>query len=167
MTSSLCSVISRGPSNSCCYCFYTGPKTKYTDLSISNAPGSPCIGYQAFQAGWFNSSRRSGKFQSLTVKESISDKGKQKRQLEVSWAGQSMKLRLLLPKQRTLQKLNCIGGSWPQGYTSAGLVFGLLVCYSSSEPVYAEAAETKEDNSESSHGKKVYTDFSVIGEWQI
>ncbi|XWS43201.1 hypothetical protein CRYUN_Cryun16bG0082300 [Craigia yunnanensis] len=127
MTSSLCSVISRGPSSSCCYCFYSGPKTKYSELSISNTTsGSPAIGYQAFQAGCFSSSRRSGKFQSLTVKESISDKGKQKRQLEISWAGQSMKTRLLLPKQGTLQKFKCFGGpiSWPQGCASAGLVCG-------------------------------------------
>ncbi|XVE61218.1 hypothetical protein DITRI_Ditri06bG0021600 [Diplodiscus trichospermus] len=174
MTSNLCSVISRGPSSSCCYYFYSEPKRKYTDVSISNATsGSPAIGYQAFQAGCFNSSRRSGKYQSLTIKESLSDKGKQKRQLEISWAGQSMKMRLLLPKQGTFQKFKCIGGpmSWPLGSASAGLVFGLLVCYSSSEPIHAEAAGTKEDNGddcESSHGKfyhgkKVYTDYSVIG----
>jgi hypothetical protein len=40
-------------------------------------------------------------------------------------------------------------------------VFGLLVCYSSSEPVHAEVSQAKED--QMSHGKKVYTDYSVIG----
>ncbi|XWS59205.1 hypothetical protein CRYUN_Cryun08bG0101700 [Craigia yunnanensis] len=151
MTSSLCSVISRGSSSSCCYCFYSGPRTKYTDLSISNTTSvSPAIGYQSFQVGCFSSSRRSDKFQSLTVTESTSDKGKQKGQLEISWARQSMKMRLLLSKQGTLQKFKCIGGpiSWPQ-----------------------EAAGTKEDKDDDcesshgkfSHGKKIYTDYSVIG----
>ncbi|XVE96042.1 hypothetical protein REPUB_Repub02eG0187100 [Reevesia pubescens] len=173
MSSSLCSVISRGPSSSCCYYLYSGPKPKYTDLSVCNTTSSsPAIGYQEFQAGCFRSSRRS-KFQSLTVKESNSDKGKQKRQLEISWAGQSMKIKLFLPEQGPLQKFKCIGGpiSWPPGCVSAGLVFGLFVCYSSSEPIHAEAAgakEGKEDECESSHskfshGKKVCTDYSVIG----
>ncbi|XVE96039.1 hypothetical protein REPUB_Repub02eG0187100 [Reevesia pubescens] len=150
MSSSLCSVISRGPSSSCCYYLYSGPKPKYTDLSVCNTTSSsPAIGYQEFQAGCFRSSRRS-KFQSLTVKESNSDKGKQKRQLEISWAGQSMKIKLFLPEQGPLQKFKCIGGpiSWP--------------------PEAAGAKEGKEDECESSHskfshGKKVCTDYSVIG----
>ncbi|XWS66406.1 hypothetical protein CRYUN_Cryun05aG0196600 [Craigia yunnanensis] len=151
VSSSLCSVISRGPSSSCCYCLYSGPKTKYTDLFVSNIiSGSPAIGYQEFQAGCFHSSRRSGKFQSLTVKESISDKGKQKRQLEISWASQSMKMRLLLPKQGTLKKFKFIGRPISQ------------------PPEAAEAKEGKEDECESSrakfsHGKKVYAEYSVIG----
>lgn len=47
-----------------------------------------------------------------------------------------------------------------------------MACYSTSEPVHAEAACEKEDNEENSdsshvklsHGKKVYTKYSVIGE---
>ena len=102
---------------------------------------------------------------------------KESRQLEISWASQSMKIRLLLPKQGTFKKFKCIGGpiSQPPGCVSAGLVFGLLVCYSSSESVCAEAAEAKEgkeDECESSrakfsHGKKVYAEYSVIGEIPI
>ncbi|XP_021283575.1 OTU domain-containing protein At3g57810 isoform X1 [Herrania umbratica] len=175
MGSSLCSVISCQPSSSRYYFSYSGhSKTKYTDLSVSyTTSGSPAVGYQAFQAGCFHSSRRSRKLQSLVVKESVSDTTKQRRQLEISWPGQSMKMKFLLPKQGTLKKFKCTAGpiSWPQGWASAGLVFGLLVCYSSSEPVHAEAAgakEHKEDDCESSrakfsHGKKVYTDYSVIG----
>lgn len=174
LSSSLCTVISRGPSSSYCYCLYSGPKTKYTDLSVSNTiSGSPAIGCQELQAGYFRSSSQSRKFQSLTVKESISDQRKQKRQLEISWASQRMKMRFLLPKQGTLKKFKCIGGpiSWPSGCVSAGLAFGLLVCYSSSEPVHAEASGEKVDKEDEcgsphtkfSHGKKVYTDYSVIG----
>ncbi|XVE75673.1 hypothetical protein DITRI_Ditri12bG0111600 [Diplodiscus trichospermus] len=151
MSSSLCSIISCGPSSSCRYFLYSGPRTKYTDFSVSNTSSClPAIGYQEFQAGCFRLYRRSGKFQSLTLKESVSDKGKQKGQLEISWASQSMKIRLLLAKHGTLQKFKCIGGpkSWPQ--EAAG------------------AKEGKEDECESSHakfshGKKVYTEYSVIG----
>ncbi|XP_017976618.1 PREDICTED: OTU domain-containing protein At3g57810 isoform X4 [Theobroma cacao] len=152
MGSSLCSVISCQPSSSCYYFSYSGhPKTKYTDLSVSyTTSGSPAVGYRAFQAGCFRSSRRSRKLQSLVVKESISDKTKQKRQLEISWPGQSMKMKFLLPKQGTLQKFKCTAGpiSWSQ--EAAG------------------AKEDKQDDCESSHakfshGKKVYTDYSVIG----
>ncbi|KAE8701662.1 OTU domain-containing protein [Hibiscus syriacus] len=82
-----------------------------------------------------------------------------------------MKMRLLLPKQGTHQKFKCLGGptSWPPGSVSVGLAFGLLICYSSSEPVRAEAGgakQGKEDehgSPELSHGKKVYTNYSVIG----
>ncbi|XP_016669462.1 OVARIAN TUMOR DOMAIN-containing deubiquitinating enzyme 4 isoform X1 [Gossypium hirsutum] len=170
MSSSLRGIISCGSSSSCCYCLYSGTKVKYTGLSVSNTTSFGC---QDFQASCFRSSRRSGKFQTLAINESISNKEKLKRQLEISWAGQSMKMRLLLPKHGTFQKFKCIGGSqsWPPGSVSAGLAFGLLICYSSSEPVHAEAGgakQGKEDehdpsHAQFSHGKKVYTDYSVIG----
>ncbi|MBA0830139.1 hypothetical protein Goarm_014684, partial [Gossypium armourianum] len=170
MSSSLRGIISCRPSSSCCYCLYSGTKVKYTGLSVSNTTS---VGCQEFQAGYFRSSRRSGKFQTLTINESISNKEQLKRQLEISWAGQSMKMRLLLSKHGTFHKFKCIGGSqsWPPGSVSAGLAFGLLICYSSSEPVHAEAGgakQGKEDEHDSSqaqfsHGKKVYTDYSVIG----
>lgn len=169
-SSSICTFISNGPStNSSCYCLFSGPNTKYTNLSVSNttsASPTPAIGCHEFQAGCFRSSRQSGKFQSVTVKESTIDVGKQKRQYsEVSCAGQSLKIRLLLPKKGTFQEFKCI--SWPPGRVSDGLAFGLSICYSSSEPVNAKAAGGNEDECESSHGKRVYTDYSVIGEWQI
>ncbi|KAI6696716.1 hypothetical protein NL676_016835 [Syzygium grande] len=61
--------------------------------------------------------------------------------------------------------------SWPRGRASAGLLLGLLFCYSSVEPVHAEAANDngKEENCKDSsyakisRGKKVYTDYSVTG----
>ncbi|KAL4341403.1 hypothetical protein GQ457_08G016350 [Hibiscus cannabinus] len=149
MSSNLCSIISSGPSSSCCYCLYSGSKAKYSGLSVSSAAsGSPAIGIQEFQAGCFHSTRQSGKFQKLTISESISNQGKQKRELEISWASQSMKMRLLLPKQGTLKKFKCLGGS------------------TSWSPEAGGAKQCKEDEHESpqfSHGKKVYTDYSVIG----
>ncbi|KAB2066063.1 hypothetical protein ES319_A09G133600v1 [Gossypium barbadense] len=147
MSSSLRGIISCGSSSSCCYCLYSGTKVKYTGLSVSNTTSFGC---QDFQASCFRSSRRSGKFQTLAINESISNKEKLKRQLEISWAGQSMKMRLLLPKHGTFQKFKCIGGSqsWP--------------------PEAGGAKQGKEDehdpsHAQFSHGKKVYTDYSVIG----
>ena len=88
-------------------------------------------------------------------------------------------MRLLVSKQKILPKAKCKNkaGSitWPHGCASAGLIFGLLVCNSSSQPGHC-AADTeggrKEDDSSEpyvkfSHGKKVYTDYSVIGELHI
>ncbi|KAM3690421.1 hypothetical protein ACJW31_09G120200 [Castanea mollissima] len=79
-------------------------------------------------------------------------------------------MKLLVPKQGMLPKIKCNVGpvSWPQGCASAGLIFGLLVCCSSSEPTYAGAPHKeghKEEEScvKLSHGKKVYTDYSITG----
>lgn len=49
-----------------------------------------------------------------------------------------------------LPRIKCNVGpvSWPQGCALAGLIFGLLVCYSSSEPADAEAAREKGDKEE-------------------
>ncbi|KAE9466023.1 hypothetical protein C3L33_02071, partial [Rhododendron williamsianum] len=47
------------------------------------------------------------------------------------------------------------------------LIGGLLVCNSTSEPVHAEAAHSEENQEDPSvtfsHGKKVYTDYSITG----
>ncbi|OVA07864.1 Ovarian tumor [Macleaya cordata] len=60
--------------------------------------------------------------------------------------------------------------SWLQGGGSGGVISGLWVCFSNLRPLYAEATE-EENNEEDdcglslnsySHGKIVYTDYSVI-----
>ncbi|WVY98192.1 hypothetical protein V8G54_030343 [Vigna mungo] len=98
-----------------------------------------------------------------------------KRYHEISLACQSMNMRLLLPKQKLLHKVKCNFGpvSWLRGCASVGLIFGLLVCSSSSEPAHAESHSENENrkddcneyesNVKFSHGKKVYTDYSIIG----
>ncbi|XP_061348325.1 OVARIAN TUMOR DOMAIN-containing deubiquitinating enzyme 4-like isoform X2 [Gastrolobium bilobum] len=98
-----------------------------------------------------------------------------KRHHEISLACQSMKMRLLVPKQKILSKVKCNVGPiiWPRGCASVGLIFGLLVCNLSSEPAHADAYSENENrkddcnkyesNVKFSHGKKVYTDYSVIG----
>ena len=77
-----------------------------------------------------------------------------------------------MPIRRCLNlKCNVGPPSWPTGLTTAGIVSSLLVCYSTSDPVHAEAAQNNSEgnnraNSLStnfSHGKEVYTDYSVIG----
>ncbi|KAL8258649.1 hypothetical protein R6Q59_026602 [Mikania micrantha] len=82
----------------------------------------------------------------------------------------NMNLRFLFPKQGIMSrwKWSLVPGSWMQGCAFAGLVTGLSVCNSSSEPVHAEAKESKQDDCGSSsanysHGKQVYTDYSVTG----
>ncbi|XP_059595295.1 OVARIAN TUMOR DOMAIN-containing deubiquitinating enzyme 4 isoform X5 [Vitis vinifera] len=92
-------------------------------------------------------SKRRGSSRSLTVKSLIGSRGPSKRSLNISLTCQNMNVRLLVPKQGVLPKIKCNVGSvsWPQGCASAGLMFALLVCYSSSEPVHAESAQKKED----------------------
>lgn len=80
-------------------------------------------------------------------------------------------MRLFLPAQSKVPENSCNIGhnSGQQHHTSAGLFIGFLVCCSASEPVLAEASgESRGNNCDSSttgysHGKKVYTDYSVIG----
>ncbi|GLT96131.1 hypothetical protein SLE2022_137760 [Rubroshorea leprosula] len=161
MGSCLYRVVCQGPSSSCCISVYPGhSKIKYTDLSASSTVAcSSVIGFKAFSGrgciGSCSSGQR-GNLQELTVKGSSG--------LKISLASQNMKIRLLMPKQGA-RKIKCnVRSMWPRA--SAGLGFGLFICSSSSEPVYAEAGEEegkKEDHCHSSHGKKVYTDYSVIG----
>ncbi|QHO53532.1 hypothetical protein HN51_022335 [Arachis hypogaea] len=97
-----------------------------------------------------------------------------KRHHEISLACQSLNMRLLVPNQKKLPKVKCNVGpvSWPRGCASVGLILGLLVCNLSSEPVYADTDPENgkrndqnvcESNVAMSHGKKVYTDYSVTG----
>ncbi|KAJ4970240.1 hypothetical protein NE237_003339 [Protea cynaroides] len=85
---------------------------------------------------------------------------------------QNISLRLLGPKQEMYTKVrwNFRPTSLLRGGASAGLIFGLLICVASFNPVYAEVAKRKnyeeddcESSTTSSHGKKVYTDYSITG----
>lgn len=163
MGSKLCSVVSRRPYSSYCFRLHPrNPKTKYTHLSVSkNHPSnmSPTF-HKSFVSSCFSKER--GKLWSLTVKDSVSAPGLQRRHLKISLANTSMCMRLLVPKQRI---------SWPPGCATAGLIGGLLVFHSSSKPVQAEAAQSDDDSEDEcdssyaklSHGKKVFTDYSIIG----
>ena len=89
-----------------------------------------------------------------------------------SWP-QDVSIKILVPKRRMLSDFKFDAGlfSWLKGYGAAGLISGLLVCYSTSNSAHSEALEekgAKKECTDSSvdhfaHGKKVYTDYSVIG----
>lgn len=55
---------------------------------------------------------------------------------------------------------------WYSRFAYTGVVISLLVCYSStSQSAYADASRDKDDNNVKFHnGKRVYTDYSIIGE---
>ena len=177
MNSHICSLVSQGPSRSFSLYFYTGhSKPKHNYVSVSETFSCSSItGFQTFQGSCFVSgfSKRSGRSRSLTVKSSVGSRGPSKRSLNISLTCQNMNVRILVPKQGMLPKIKCNVGSvsWPQGCASAGLLFALLVCYSSSEPVHAESTQQKEIKEDEcytiSHGKKVYTDYSITGEKYI
>uniref|UniRef100_A0A7N2M3U4 Ubiquitin thioesterase OTU n=1 Tax=Quercus lobata TaxID=97700 RepID=A0A7N2M3U4_QUELO len=169
MGSKICAAVSRGPSNLRCFYLYPGhSKTNYGSMSVSKILSTPSCANQTFHGSCFRSyfSNQRG---NLLVK-CLSSKGPQKRHLEISLACQNLNMKLLVPKKGMLPKIKCNVGpvSWPQGCASAGLIFGLLVCCSNSEPTHAEASHKeghKEEEScvKFSHGKKVYTDYSITG----
>ncbi|KAG6580824.1 OVARIAN TUMOR DOMAIN-containing deubiquitinating enzyme 4, partial [Cucurbita argyrosperma subsp. sororia] len=117
-------------------------------------------------------SRRSNDFEALTVKDLITDGGSRGRGLEISLACKGMNAKISVPSDGMCSKIK-YNMRWPErcASASAGLVFGWVVCCSTSEPVHAEAAHDKKGNEENndsshvkfSHGKKVYIDYSVIG----
>ncbi|KAI3996947.1 hypothetical protein MKX01_021223 [Papaver californicum] len=82
---------------------------------------------------------------------------------------QNTSLTLSLPKQEMVTKIRWNRGhvSWVCGAASTGLL-GTLVCFSSSEPVYAEASKDEKSEKDkgdlsSSHIKKVYSDYFITG----
>lgn len=170
MGSNICTVLSRRTSTSCCS--YGISRPKYADQSVTTISSCSPNTSHRFQGGCLSScfSRRSIDFQALTVKNLITAGGSHGRELEISLACKGMNVKLSIPNDGMFSKIK-YSMRWPERWASAGLVFGWVVCYSTSEPVHAEAAYEKEDNEENSdsshvklsHGKKVYTDYSVIG----
>ncbi|KAL5545538.1 hypothetical protein UlMin_005225 [Ulmus minor] len=162
MGSKMCSVISRRPSSS-----------KYAHFPVSKNCTS--VTTQPFHRSYAVSCfpKERGKLWSLTIKDLVSTGGSYRKQLNISLASHGIRTSVSMRKQTMLPKINCSVRqiSWPLGCATAGLISGLFVCYSSSEPVHAEGAqgkEDKEDDCDSSyvkmaHGKKVYTDYSIIG----
>ncbi|KAM1515090.1 hypothetical protein TB2_013906 [Malus domestica] len=169
MSSTICSVVSRGASSSCCYALQTGKSgTKFVRLSNSKTRPSS-IGQKSYASCCFKSffSKEIGNSRSLTVNAG----GPHKRRFDISFTYHGMKTRLLVSGQGMLPKIKCNVRrvSCPQGCASSGLLFGLLVC-NCSESAHAQAAhkDNKEEDSDLSyvkfsHGKKVYTDYSIIG----
>ncbi|KAI3982268.1 hypothetical protein MKX01_037801 [Papaver californicum] len=85
---------------------------------------------------------------------------------------QNMSLRFLMTKQEMVSKIkgNVGTSSWLQGGASSGIISGFWVCFSNFRPLNAEATSKENENGNCglslgsySHGKIVYTDYSVIG----
>ncbi|XAR68558.1 hypothetical protein NMG60_11003729 [Bertholletia excelsa] len=147
-------------------------KPKNTDTSVPKANCySSVTGLQASRGSYSGSCffRQRKDWDSLTVKNVVNSKQPLKACLDSSLEIQKTNVTFLVPKLGMVPKVKRDVGivSWLQGYAYTGLIFGLLICYSTSEPVHAEAAQSmgnKKDSSGSfSHGKKVCTDYSVIG----
>lgn len=177
MSNSFCSVVSEGTSRSCCFYSYPGHlKPKYVNMSDSKALPCPSVsGFQTFQKCYFGSgfTKQSNSLHSLTVKGLVGFRGQQKRSLRISFPCQNTTVMFMVPKPGMLSKNKCNVEQifWPQGCTSAALISGLLVCYSSFKQAHAEATREKGNKEEYddptdvgfSHGKKVFTDYSITG----
>ncbi|KAI7733830.1 hypothetical protein M8C21_011701, partial [Ambrosia artemisiifolia] len=107
-------------------------------------------------------------WRSLTIKSAMRLQKAPRSGLSVG--SRNMNLRFLFPKEGIISRMkwSLVPGSWMQGCSSTGVVVGLSICNSSSEHVHVEAKENKKDDCGSSttiysHGKQVYTDYSVIG----
>ncbi|KAJ6408179.1 hypothetical protein OIU84_011482 [Salix udensis] len=176
MGSTILNVVPRGQSTSCCFSFNPSrSRSNYSHLSVSKTFSCPSISFHMLHRKCFGSDsiKQRANLLSLTVKGVVNSGGPLKRQFNISLPCQNMTLRFSVSKRGLLSKIKGNVGSisWSQKYTTTGIIFGLLVCYSSSEPTHAEAATQKnkvEDICNSSdikfsHGKKVYTDYSITG----
>ncbi|XP_054805255.1 OVARIAN TUMOR DOMAIN-containing deubiquitinating enzyme 4 isoform X2 [Prosopis cineraria] len=170
ISSNTCGLLSQGKSSSCFIHLSPGnSELRHVGLSVYTTLSCPTIMGQTIRGGYLGSCF-SKQRDNIQVVGSV---GPQRRNLEISLACQSLNMRLLVPKQKLLPKAKCEAGpiTWPLGCASAGLIFGLLVCNSSSQTAYSETDtedRRKEDDCSEpyvkfSHGKKVYTDYSVIG----
>ncbi|KAJ8448483.1 hypothetical protein Cgig2_012127 [Carnegiea gigantea] len=169
MRGHVCNIVSLPPSSS--YILKQGSfRNRY---SYSLAPSiSSCLsdgGFRGSQSIQYRSVAvtKWEYFPSLTVKCLVKPKELQEKLIDF-WSGnQNGSLSTLVPTR----KFKCNFGSWSNGSLTAGVVSGLLVCCASSDSVHAKASDKKGDNADGaepspahlSYGKKVYTDYTVIG----
>ncbi|XP_010547606.1 PREDICTED: OTU domain-containing protein At3g57810 [Tarenaya hassleriana] len=164
-------VLARGPSSFCYYSLPSGHfKTKYTGLGVSVTDGasSPSgVNFHLLGGGRFpsNLSGRKRNLESVSVKQSLNTGESGEGHLEVSFLSPGGGVRFLVPKQGMVPEIKCKmrNLSWSSRFAYTGLIVSLLVCYSSSQPVYAEAPKDKEGKNNEHNGKRVYTDYSIIG----
>ncbi|KAF8043846.1 hypothetical protein BT93_A1986 [Corymbia citriodora subsp. variegata] len=173
MGRSICDVT---PSSAFFHVFSGYSRPKYIDLNGSEVPSSGSLtGFKGGQGGCFGSfiSKHRRVVRSLVIRDSVGVTIPQKGHISITTVCDRMNAKLFFTKQGipSAIRYSVRQISRPQGRGSAGLLLGLLVCYSSSEPVHAEAAidNGKEENCKDSsyakisHGKKVCTDYSVTG----
>ncbi|KAL0428579.1 UNVERIFIED_CONTAM: OVARIAN TUMOR DOMAIN-containing deubiquitinating enzyme 4 [Sesamum latifolium] len=131
------------------YTFSKHPRLNYSTTFASKANSCSLVnGLQAFQRNCFGSmtAKCNTSCHSLTVKSNVSSRRHRKTQVSISTGNPDINLRLLVPKQTQTSKIKCSVGpfSWKQQSVSAGLFISLLVCFSTSQPSYAEAPEGNE-----------------------
>ncbi|XP_060206483.1 OVARIAN TUMOR DOMAIN-containing deubiquitinating enzyme 4-like isoform X3 [Lycium barbarum] len=165
MTSRFCNIVLQAPANSLRFYISTKPaKFHYSTISASRSNClSSSINFEGSQKRcvWSTKSKLKNSCGSLTLKTAVSPRYTWKVCCDISSRSQNVNMRLSLPTQSNLRR-----NSGQRHHTSAGLFIGFLVCCSASEPVHAEASGESKGNSSTtgySHGKKVYTDYSVIG----
>ncbi|XP_048142087.1 OVARIAN TUMOR DOMAIN-containing deubiquitinating enzyme 4 isoform X2 [Rhodamnia argentea] len=170
------SICDMTPSCACFHVFSGYSRPKYIHLNGSEVPNSvTTTGFKESQGGCFGSciSKHGRVMRSLVIGDSVGGTIPQKGHFSISTVCDGINAKLLFTEQGMPRKVrySVRRFSWPRGHASAGLLLGLLVCYSSLEPVHAEAANDngKEGNCKDlscaklSHGKKVYSDYSVTG----
>ncbi|KAJ4979600.1 hypothetical protein NE237_010380 [Protea cynaroides] len=167
----VCAMVSQSQSNTCCFHFHAcHSRPRYAGLTTSGNFCSKALKKNCFSSG-FSKLRRN--WHSLTIKSSANSTGQQMTCVGISLLSKNINLRLLVPRQDMLAKVKWNFRPTPLRHVGAfaGLIFGLSVCFSSFNPVYAAEAKGKEDHEDdcessmttSSHGKKVYTVYSITG----
>lgn len=180
MSSQACR-LSRSPSSSCCSFFHSGKFWQrcatltiwrtLSCLSISSQIQGRCLMSRFFKTkiSWLP----------FIMRISVSSKGHQmclrllSRGLRLWSMGRNMSLRLSVPSLERVSKFSwgAKRANWQRGSISAGMIFGLFASFAS-EPGNAEVSkrpetvdeEVDELSTRSSHGKRVYSDYSIIGE---
>ncbi|XP_051142511.1 OVARIAN TUMOR DOMAIN-containing deubiquitinating enzyme 4 isoform X2 [Andrographis paniculata] len=156
------------PYNCCAY----GKHSRLHYATICPSSRLSINGFQAFQSNCFRfvgGGEHSKSCNSLSFKSLVNRKRRRRTHINVSTGWENMNLRLLMPKQTNTSKFRCSVGPffWQQQRSvSAGLFLGLLVCFCTPQPSYAEVFdgdERKEGCCEASAKKEVLTDYSVIG----
>lgn len=177
MASWISSFTPRAPSQTSCLSFSTEHlKLKYSDISVLKT--NKClsaIGIQMINARFFRPSisKQRNNFYTSSIRSIISSRFRLKTCLRKSLGSEHTALRHIVPRQGMSPNITCSARSstWLQGCVP-GLIFGLLLYYSTSEPVHAEVLHAKKNQDQDcdsssvshSHGKQVYTDYSIIGE---
>ncbi|CAI8602188.1 unnamed protein product [Vicia faba] len=170
MSSNICSLQTRGTSCSFFSSIYPGKsETNYVALSICRKASCSTIMGQTIRGSYLGSCCSKQRGNTQVFSSVVSGK----RHSDISLSCQSMSMRLSVPKQKMLSKVKCNVGriTWPRGCASVGFIFGLFVCNLSSEPAHAETGNGNENRNDDydesnvklAHGKKVHTDYSVIG----
>lgn len=160
------------PRANSCRIYSSQLRQRHAGVTICKSFYSSSVGSQASEhcSVSFVSSKHKGIFRQLTMATIVNLMGRQLR-LALAAKRRSMSLRLSLPSREKFSRIswNARHFSWKAGGTSVGL----CLSFSTSGPVHAEASvgKTDENNEYSSssvstsHGKKVYTDYSVTGEY--